>query len=57
MKLYKLPKNTKFRLEEEDDLVFTLEKIDGMYSICRDSDGEIFNINASAEVIPLECLE
>ena len=35
MKLYELPRDTRFTLVDDDsNTVFTLERIDGMYSRC-----------------------
>lgn len=53
MKLYELPRNTKFKIVSWDGGgVFTLEKIDGMYSICW-KDNLVYHISACAEVEPV----
>lgn len=49
MKLYELPRNTKFKIKGFDE-IFTLDHIDGMYSFCLDKDGNVVHIVAYAEV-------
>lgn len=52
MKLYELHKNDNFMLLDDDTMqVFTFSKVDGMYSVCFNSDGEIVHIKAYADVV------
>lgn len=57
MKLYELPRNTKFRFLHEGapkDEVYLLDHIDGMFSLCYNKDGEICHIAAYAPVEKVE---
>ena len=47
MKLYELPRNSKFILNGDE---FTLEKIDGMYRRCFDAAGNLYHFAAWTEV-------
>lgn len=50
MKLYELPKGSRFTLVEDDSqAVFTFERIDGMYSRCYLGDA-LVHIGANADV-------
>lgn len=54
MKLYELKCGQKFKIlyeGEELEEVLTFKKIDGSYSICFDSSGQIAHIAAYAEVV------
>jgi hypothetical protein len=51
MKLYELARNTEFTIAEWGDKVFLLHRIDGAYSYCTCSDGTVYHIGASTEVI------
>jgi hypothetical protein len=54
MKLYELPRNTKFKIVgDTDENVYLFEKVDGMYSCCFDGD-KLFHLAAFAEVIPYD---
>jgi len=47
MKLYELPRNTKFTIDSDPEAgVFLLESIDGMYSRCYTSEGTLVHIAA-----------
>ena len=53
MKLYEVPRGTKFRIKgDEDKTEFTLDHIDGMYSVCYYADGlkSLIHIVAYVEV-------
>jgi hypothetical protein len=61
MKLYELHRKTQFKILEEahvppdareaaQDMVYTLNSIDGMYSYCTGSDGRVYHIAAFTEV-------
>lgn len=57
MKLYELPRNTKFKIVfdgKADSNVYLLDHIDGMYSLCYNKDGEICHIAAYAPVEKVE---
>ena len=47
MKLYELPRNTRFKLEGVE---YLLEKIDGMYSRCFDKEGNLYYFAAFTEI-------
>ena len=47
--LFELQRNTKFMLDGEK---YTLERIDGMYSRCFDSNGNLLHIAAFTDVEP-----
>jgi len=50
MKLYELPRDSRFTLVDDDSqTVFTLERIDGMYSRCYLGDA-LVHIGANADV-------
>ena len=51
MKLYELNRNDQFTIDKLD-LVFTLDHIDGMYSVCYDNLGRMHHIAAFQEVKP-----
>jgi hypothetical protein len=51
MKLYELPRNSYFTLNDDPDKeVFLLERIDGMYSSCYNSDEELIHLAAFTDV-------
>lgn len=51
MKLYEINRDSLFRIEgDETQDVFTLDHIDGMYSLCYDQHGQIVHISAFAPV-------
>jgi hypothetical protein len=52
MKLYDVPANSKVRVVEEgaDDEVYNFHNIDGMYSYCTDSKGNVVHLVAWTEV-------
>ncbi len=67
MKLYLLPNNTEFVIDEADDVLkvkqgdeepftivnrFLFRKMDGMYGICLDEHNNIHYLHAGTEVIP-----
>ena len=62
MKLYECPKKTWVKVKEEpttppaspkpDDIVF-FDHIDGMYSYCKNKDGEVVHLAAWTEVEPV----
>jgi hypothetical protein len=49
MKLYEVPRNTTVLLVETGE-VFLFDHIDGMYSYCIDSKGNVFHLVAWSEV-------
>jgi hypothetical protein len=60
-KLYELHRKTQFKIlekahvppdarEAEQDMVYTLNSIDGMYSYCTGADGRVYHIAAFTEV-------
>lgn len=49
MKLYELERDTYFTLEGHR---FIFKKVDGMYSICLDEEGNIHHIAAFADIEP-----
>ena len=51
MKLYELPRNTYFSIEDDDrQKVYLFERIDGMYSVCYDMNDELTHIAAWTDV-------
>ena len=48
MKLYNVPCNKKIKLS--DGVVLMFHRLDGMYSVCTDENGDIFHISANEEV-------
>jgi len=50
MKLYDLKPGDRFSIKD-DDRVFRLEKLEGMYSICYDQDNHIMHIIATIDII------
>lgn len=48
MKLYNAPRDSMIKLDV--GIVLKFHHIDGMYSLCTDSDGNVWHISASAEV-------
>jgi hypothetical protein len=51
MKLYELPRNTYFTIDDDDSKeIFFLDHIDGMYSYCLDIDKNLCHFGASTEV-------
>lgn len=51
MKLYDVPRNTRVRvLEGEERIEVLFDHIDGMYSYCKDKDGNIIHLAAWTEV-------
>jgi hypothetical protein len=53
MKLYELERGSYFTFKDEPE-VFRLVKIDGMYSIVTDEDGNVYNFAAFAEIEPVK---
>lgn len=51
MKLYELLRNTKFKF---NGIEYTLERIDGMYSRCFDSEGNLIHLAAYSEIEELK---
>ena len=51
MKLYDVPRNTRIKIEDQE-LLF--HRIDGMYSYCTDSNGNVRHIAAWTEVEVLD---
>jgi hypothetical protein len=64
--LYSLKKGTKFKLSDEEEVrvadesydlntedLFTFDHIDGMYSLCKDSNGAIHHFAAWTKVFKL----
>ena len=52
MKLFEVPRNTRIRLPEGDELNF--HHIDGMYSYCTDDKGQVCHIAAFTDVEVVE---
>jgi hypothetical protein len=61
MKLYDVPRGSKIRVlantktapfskKVKVDDILTLEKLDGMYSICKDTEGNIIYLGATTQV-------
>lgn len=52
MKLYEVPFGTKIRLRDAEGnlLIFTFEKLDGMFAVCRDEQGNVDTFAAWANV-------
>ena len=48
MKLYNVPKNSMIMLS--GGLVLKFHHIDGMFSVCTDEDGDVYHIDATADV-------
>jgi len=48
MKLYQVPRYSRIVLQDGTKLFF--DHLDGMYSFCTDSDGQVWHINAGTEV-------
>jgi antirestriction protein len=48
MMLYKVPRDSRIVLQDGTKLFF--HHLDGMYSYCTDSDGQVWHISASTEV-------
>ena len=48
MKLYEVPNNTQIVLSDGVKLKF--HHVDGMYSYCTDSEGNVYHVSASEEV-------
>jgi len=54
MKLYNLPQNTKFLLQEDpSNEEFLFDHVDGMYSVCKDKHGNVIHFAAFTDVIPI----
>lgn len=53
MKLYELPRNSFFTLEDPE-VIYKLDHIDGMYSVCYTSEGDIIHLAAYTEVKPID---
>ena len=51
LKLYELPNNSKFRVA---GIILKLHHLDGMYSYCTDSNGNVHHIAGFQEVEPIE---
>ena len=59
MKLYELQKGSKFTFEQVSNhslsqQEYKLDHIDGMYSVCYNSSGDMVYIAAFAEVVPID---
>lgn len=54
VKLYEMPRNTKFLL---DGTEYLLEAIDGAYSRCFDNGGNLYHFSANAKVYKLPPLD
>lgn len=60
MKLYELPRGSTFKIDEGELLnheyqeIFFLDHLDGMYSVCYNSTGQIVHLSVSTPVIKLE---
>ena len=51
MKLYDLPRDTFFTIQEDDsNTVYFLENLDGMFSYCKNEAGNVSHFSASLEV-------
>jgi hypothetical protein len=52
VKLYDVPRNTRVRIEYDGGEPFevTLDHIDGMYSFCKDDEGNVIHLAAWTEV-------
>ncbi len=51
MKLYELPRNTYFSIQDDDrQRVYLFKHIDGMYSVCYDMSDELIHIAAWTDV-------
>jgi antirestriction protein len=48
MKLYQVPRYSRIVLQDGTKLFF--DHLDGMYSYCTDSDGQVWHISAAKEV-------
>jgi hypothetical protein len=62
MKLYELNRNSKFKFKQESNHSlpieeYTLDHIDGMYSVCYNSKGEVIHIAAFSDVVPIDKVE
>jgi hypothetical protein len=55
MKLYELPRQSYFSIDEDNDhTVYFFDHIDGMYSYCKTLDtDEVFHLTAWTEVTPV----
>jgi len=54
MKLYQLWGGDRFRIEGGDDIIFTLSRLDGLYSICYEGKyEEIIHLSVNTPVISL----
>ena len=49
MKLYEVPRNSRIRIVGEDEII-NFSHIDGMYSYCTNSKGEVCHLAAWTEV-------
>ena len=49
MKLYEVPRRTHVRIPGTDETYF-FERIDGMYSLCRNQTGQVVHLIATLEV-------
>ena len=50
VKLHDVPRNSVVSIEAVPDLPFFFDKIDGMYSHCRELNGDVFHIAAWTKV-------
>lgn len=50
MKLHEVPKNSVVSIESTPDIPFFFDHIDGMYSHCRELNGDVFHIAAWTDV-------
>lgn len=54
MKLYELHRNTKFTINDDPTgEIITFKHIDGMYSVCYNSNNELYHVVAWQEVTPV----
>ena len=49
MKLYEVPNNNYVRIQGTED-VFYFDHLDGMYSFCKDSEGNIIHLSVGTPV-------
>ena len=55
MKLYELPAKSNFKVVDAyPNEVFFLEHLDGMYSVCYNSQGDLIHLSIGTPVIPID---